>query len=305
MNAMSCQQVQEQIDLLAAGECDAALEAALLEHVHRCATCTARYTEAQRLVAMLDLQWSEAGMDRLRQRIEHEARAQRRQRRFPAFTRGLVAAAAILLVSAGLFGLLWNYDPGTTGPQLALLVHPERERLRIEIPLVPGRAPGPAPAKEKTEAMALPQPGGASLRQSLLQAQRDGKLPPPPAAALELVLVNSGKQHVDVHVDDAATLILHVQGPGVMRIPAPAAAETPALLQAARFKLAPGEQRVLRLDRLVAGSRGNLEYIYLTEPGEYTLMPRLELQVNGMPLTAVGEPVRLAVESPPSVHKPP
>ena len=58
----------------------------------------------------------------------------------------------------------------------------------------------------------------------------------------------------------------------------------------------PGKQLTLQIDRLVAGSPGKLEYLYLTEPGEFTLTPRLRLTADGQPVTVKGAAVRIKVK---------
>jgi hypothetical protein len=47
----------------------------------------------------------------------------------------------------------------------------------------------------------------------------------------------------------------------------------------------------------VAGAPGKLDYLYLTEPGEFTLTPRLRLTADGQPLTLQGKAVRINVQT--------
>ena len=54
-----------------------------------------------------------------------------------------------------------------------------------------------------------------------------------------------------------------------------------------------GAEHIIRIDRLVAGSPGNLQFIYLTEPGEYTLTARLRVIVDGRVVTVIGTPLRV------------
>jgi hypothetical protein len=133
------------------------------------------------------------------------------------------------------------------------------------------------------------------LRRDLLQAQRQGKLPPPPAVSLELVLVNSGNRSVQVRLGDAApTLSLAIKGDGVVRMPAPDAA-TPRFLQRQTLHLGPGERHVVSIDRLIAGSRDKLEYVYLTEPGDHMLTAQLRFTADGRLVTVTGTPVRIKI----------
>jgi anti-sigma factor RsiW len=54
MNAMTCQEVESQLDLLAAGECDPPLREALQAHLQQCPTCAARYAESQATIEQLN-----------------------------------------------------------------------------------------------------------------------------------------------------------------------------------------------------------------------------------------------------------
>src|SRR5579864_7641050 len=116
MNLMNCAQVREQLDLLAAGACDAPTQAALERHLLDCPDCAARYAESRRLLGLLDLHFGAAGMERVRQRIEREARPVLRrprlfaQRGFTPVLRRAVAAAAVFLLVAGLLCRLPDWD---------------------------------------------------------------------------------------------------------------------------------------------------------------------------------------------------
>jgi hypothetical protein len=130
----------------------------------------------------------------------------------------------------------------------------------------------------------------------LIKAQREGKPPLPPEVALEMVLINSGQSAVEVRLGDERTeLALDVQGNGVVRSAAPKA-EMPAVLRPHTLLLQAGKQHVFQIDRLVAGSPGKVEYIYLTEPGEFKLTPRLRLTADGRPVTVKGAEVRIKVD---------
>src|SRR5262245_25068992 len=99
MNAMTCEQVQKQLDLLAAGACDGATRQTLERHLEACRACAAGYAASQRLLGLLDLHLNPAGVDRLRRRIDTEARRPRRGW-FVNVVRGAVAAAALVLIVA-------------------------------------------------------------------------------------------------------------------------------------------------------------------------------------------------------------
>jgi hypothetical protein len=294
MNAMTCQDVQEQLDLLAAGECEPPIRDALTRHLQQCQACAARYAQSQRVLGLLDMHFKQDGLERLQARIEAEAQP-RRKRRFAApFIGGFGLVAAVLLIAVGLSW--WLLRDGTDqkgpGPEFALLVRPGPVKPEI----VP-QPPAPLKAKdvEAVAVVALAERNGDAARRELLKAQRGGKLPFPPAVSLELVLVNTGKLPVEVRLGDAtANLALDLTGDGVLRMPAPDA-ETPESLRPRTLQLEPGNELVLHIDRLVAGSPGKLEYIYLTEPGELTLTARLHLTAGGQPVTVTGKAVRIKV----------
>src|SRR5438105_1219339 len=111
MNALTCEEVQQQLDLLAAGECDPTAREALEHHLQHCPTCAAGYAESQRLLGMVDLHWNQRGLERLRQRIDQHALCHRKLRLFTPFVRGAVAAAAMLLIAVG---LIWWRPPWDT-----------------------------------------------------------------------------------------------------------------------------------------------------------------------------------------------
>jgi hypothetical protein len=302
MNAKSCQDVEEQLDLLAAGECDQATRLAVERHLGGCPACAARYAESQKLLGLLDLCWDERRSARLRERIEQEERrGQRRQSLLP-FVRRAAALAALILLTVGLMWTQPKWLPHASEPelQLSLLASdggpeakmgPAIEVRATRDPAAPLKAPG-------AEAMAMfPAAGqiGAAFRRELLEAKRDGMLPPPPALPLALALTNAGERSLAVRLGDAEfELSLELRGQGVVRIPAVGVAE-PEFLHAQTLQLAPGDQLVFRIDRLIAGARGRLEYIYLTEPGEYTLTARLRVTAGDAVVTRKSETIRLTV----------
>src|SRR3954470_9775202 len=122
MNAMTCQQVEEQLDLLAADECDRPTRRALERHLEDCVACSASYAESRRLQGMLDLHWNEADqLDRLRRRIDAADREARRpRRRVLPFVNRVAALAALLLVTFGLALLLPNWNEYRPGSELTL-----------------------------------------------------------------------------------------------------------------------------------------------------------------------------------------
>jgi hypothetical protein len=295
---MTCHEAEAQLDLLAAGECDRPTRQAVEGHLDQCPACAASYAESRRLLALLDLHWDEAGPQRLRKRIEEEGRRLRRERVVLPFFRRAAALAAMCLVTLGLGLLLPRATTAESGPDLqlaALTTRGDLPEIKAE-PLVAVRTIGAKALAEKVESVAMaPGPDAMKLKHDLAQAREGGKLPLPPAVPLALALTNAGARTLEVRLGDASSeLALEVRGPGVVRVPAPDAAE-PEFLRRQTVRLAPGERHVLHVGRLVDGARDRLEYVYLTEPGDYTLTARWRVTAGGEVVTVPSEPIRVRV----------
>jgi hypothetical protein len=290
MNTLTCEQVEEQLDLLAAGECDRPTRRAVEAHLESCPACTASCAESQRIQGMLDLHWNEAGrQEQLRRRIDEADRAARRPRpRVLPFVNRVASLAALLLVTFGLALMLPNWKEPAPGGGLALLVKGDGvQKVRGGPAVGPEHALADAATArfaKKEVVLALPEAErGEEARHRLRNLQSKGELPPPPPVGLELELKNTGVRPLEVRLGgDESDLSLDVKGPGVLRLPAPSR-EAPPLLRPQTLRLAPGASHLLPLERLIAGSRGHVEYVYLTEPGEYPLTVRLPVKVNGEP----------------------
>jgi hypothetical protein len=301
MIAMTCHEAQEQLDLLAAGECDRPTQQAIERHLATCRSCAASYAESQRLLGLLELHWNTAGPQRLRERIEHEARRPRRRAVVLPFANRAAALAAMLLV---MLGLSWVAPSWQTPDGLGVEVAARGRSGMVgafgqpQVGPVPEVAKGTEFAEKSRPAVVVLPDGekGEAFRRRLRQAARAGKLPTPPAVPLSLTLKNSGPRPVTVRLGDAVEeLELDVRGEGVVRLPA-ARVAAPEVLRARTFVLAPGEQYVFPIERLIAGARGRLEYIYLTEPGKYVLTARWRVTVSGQVVTVLSEPMPIIVE---------
>jgi hypothetical protein len=299
MNAMTCHDVEEQLDLLAADECDRPTRSAVERHLEQCAACAARYAESRRLVGLLDLNWDAAGPERVRRRIEREERPVWRRPVVLSFARQAASLAALLLVTFGLALLVPRSPTEEGGPALRLsarVVRDDGPGFKLEMvktvraPADMARVPGTADLVTLT----LPRgQSGEEFRTQLLHARSDGKLPSPPAVPIALELNNDSSRFLQVRLGDAATrLTLDVRGKGVVRVPAVGVAE-PAFLRPRALRLEPGQHEVLHVDRLIAGSRGRLEYIYLTEPGEYTMTAHLRVTAGGTVATVTSPEIRI------------
>jgi hypothetical protein len=302
MNAMTCHDVAEQLDLLAAGECDSPTRQAVERHLEQCPACAARYAESQRLQGLLELTWNEAGLARLRERIEQEDRRTLRSLMFRPSVRRAAALAALVLLTVGLLWVhprpeRWASEPEL---QLALVIPDTRQEYKSTSAIEVRPMHDLAAFLKASDAVALAAPiragqSGEAFRHELVQAQRDNKLPPPPALPVALALRNTGDRSVEVRLGNAdSELTLDVRGEGVVRMPAVGVA-APEFLRPQTFQLAPGEELVVRIDRLIAGERDRLEYIYLTEPGEYTVSARLRVTVGGAGMILRSGPMRVRV----------
>jgi hypothetical protein len=305
MNAMTCQEVEEHLDLLAAHECDRPTRRAVEQHLETCPACAASYAESQRLQGLLELHWNEADrLESLHRRLAEADRQMQRPRRVARpWMKQVASLAALVLVTFGLALLLTRWNEPLTGNELALAATFSRENdlTRAEVMKI-----GPPPTRvevppqqrvERGFRLTLPQDQrGAAYEAELRRWQREGKLPPPPAFGLELKLSNHSSRPLDVQLGDDTELRLDVQGPSVLRLPAPAGAKANFLQPQSWRTLAPGQERSLLLERLIDGSRRRLEYIYLTEPGDYTLTIHLRALVNREPTWVTSGVLRLKVE---------
>jgi hypothetical protein len=307
MNVLTCEQVEEQLDLLAAGECDRPTRRAVEQHLESCAACSASYAESQRLQGMLNLHWNEAEQrERLRRRIvEEEQRTQRPRILVLPRARRAAALAAMLLVTFGL--ALWMLSGSDGQPAIALTVamapmpdnEMTRENMKMQTLVAPARAVEERMVakfdKQENTLILPPGQSGKEYRQSL-RRQRPDELPEPPSLPLELTLTNNESRSLDVRVGEEAQLALEVQGPaeGVVRLPGPKSEQTTFLPRQSLW-LMPGKQRTLRVERLIEGSREHIDYVYLTEPGEYTLTIQLRAVVGRELMWMTSAPIHIHV----------
>lgn len=296
MNAMTCAQVEAELDLLAAGECDPAMSQAVQRHLQDCPRCASSYRESQRMIGLLDLHWSHPGQQRLRERIERDERRKQRVQVAMPFVRRFAAVAALVLLTLGMSRLLPREQGRPIAPGLELatqVVHdggPNLKREPVEAVFAP---------QIKTSAVVRLDLAGKSndeYRRQLMQAARKGDLPLPPMVRLAFTLRNTGKRNLDIRLGDSTTeLRLDIRGKGVIRLPTVSGIKPP-VLEPRTLSLRPGETYNFRIDRLIAGSRGQLEYVFLTEPGEYTLIAHLQLTVAHTVTTLHSEAVQIRVE---------
>jgi hypothetical protein len=290
--------VEEQLDLLAAGECEPETQRAIDAHLATCAACTAQLVESRRLIGLLTLDMDTAGPRRLCERIERDNRRLSARPHILPFVRRLAAVAALLLISCGLLWFLPKPSSDVSGLQLALVIEPDSRVGRG----LPDAAPGPelAMAKGENKMLDMVVPHGQmgeTFRQELRIAESEGRLPPPSElpSKIDLTLKNAGHQLIFVDIGGTGSeLLINVEGPGVMRVQAPGAS-TPSYLQPRTIRLQATDDYKLHIDRLIAGRPNRLEYIYLTEPGEYTITLSLRLHANGRPVVITSQTLHLRI----------
>lgn len=287
---MNCEDVEPLIDLLAAGECDLPTREMVESHLGQCNACAASFAEAVRVQNLLELHLKQDGLERLQRRIEEESKPRRTTPSVYRFVQRFSAAAALVLIVAG---LIWWFPRGIqhAEPEFALLVRAGKAQVMVPQKLEKLQVKD-AEAMIMMPAIAR---GGPSFREKLLEAQRNGKLPLPPEVPLEITLVNNGKRSIDVQLGDAnAKLTLDGLDKNVIRMPAPNA-EVPEPLRAKSVRLSPGEKHVVSIERLITGSPGQLEYVYLAEAGRYSFTPSLQFTADGRPVTVSGASIHVQV----------
>jgi hypothetical protein len=305
MNALSCPEVEDHLDLYAAEECDGPTRAAVERHLADCPACTEALAKARQLQGLLAWRLREPeGLRRLHQRIEAEAGRRARPRVLP-FARRFGSLAALLLVALGLAGWI--------GPRLGM-EREERAELAVALRGLPNRGvPGMAvarmapaekvmksqaaeldqfPVKTSREQLTYPlNMGGRTpeeFRRALRAGRTTGKLPPPPVVNLALELRNRGERAVRLDNWDAA-LQLDLRGPGAMTVPVRAAHVPP--LEQQPVTLRPGESLLVPVRSLIYGPPGDVRYVYWTEPGDYQL--RIRYETSGLLLTTAPVPIRV------------
>jgi hypothetical protein len=145
------------------------------------------------------------------------------------------------------------------------------------------------------------------LRDLELASKGKAKAPPPPTVTLEVIVTNTGKEKVDFwHTGDPVQILLDLKGPKAKKL-------TPLLAMTLEFRLPefkslqPGESHKFTLKRLAGGMRGNSQWLYWVEPGEYSLTAQLKTGVRPVPpgapeeegagrVTLSSQPIKIMVE---------
>jgi len=297
MNPMTCNDIDEQIELFAIGECDPPTEAAMRRHMAGCARCARAETEARRFLSLVDFRMQETDrLERLLDRIEAEAKPapatlpMTRAKRTASNKRWFALAASILLpLGIG----IWLTPSDETSDKGG-------SRSDLSVALLPDRARGleklaPAPTNDKhveTIVTFAFEPAAASIkayRSDLQQAAFKGQLPAPPEVNLVLEIHNSTDHPIRLRFDDPnAELRLTLSGNGALRVNGARGADPFAGLSVVR--LAAGATFYLPIERLIGGSRQQPVFLYWTAPGQYRLRAVLRIPTessDGKKLTTI------------------
>jgi hypothetical protein len=291
MSPLSCPEVRDHIDLYACGECDPPTRDSVASHLAACADCSRLLDEARRLAALLDLHHRRPdSLRRLQARLDSEARARPRPARVLTLRR-VASLAAMLLLTFGLAllvgpGLRPAPDGGPPTPEGDLAVTLTALPART-VPAFPGprdlakAGPGVAfeeakKAADRTAVLDLHGRSPAAFRAALEGVR--GAPPPPPEVDLSLRVRNDTHSPVRLHPEAPTFEVrLHVEGPGVVTVPAPPAGRLATPVRP--VTLPPGETFSLSIPRLVSRAGDGVRYTYWTEPGVYTVTARVRMLV--------------------------
>jgi hypothetical protein len=121
------------------------------------------------------------------------------------------------------------------------------------------------------------------LNNLALAAKGKARPPQPPAVSLEVIVTNTSKEKVDFWATgDPVQILFTLKGPQSKAI-------TPLLPMTLEFRLPafktlqPGESHKYAINRLAGGMRGNSQWLYWIEPGEYLLSAQLKTGVVPVP----------------------
>ncbi len=286
MNPLTCNEVEERIDLYAADECDEPTSAAIDCHLADCSTCAGKYDDSRKMVALLDLRLREPDrLRRLHSALDREAAARRRRSTVLPFLQRAVAVAALLLVT---FGLIDRLGPslgadrdGTTESLVAVLAPtatraiPEPKSGLENAFFIKGGDPARVTkdgAAARTFSFQTMTKSGDALREQLRQG-----LIPPPDVDLTMYLFNPGPRNVNIEINEATEVEIDLRGPRVVTVPVSGAApRMPIPLQS--LALPAGQTRTLPIRRLTSVTPRGISYFYWTEPGEYELTIHLRAE---------------------------
>lgn len=287
MTPFTCDEIEQQIELYAAGECDAPTAAAVRTHLAGCAGCSRAEAEARKFLELLDLRLQEPDrLSRLFDRIEEEvqpAPALPMRRRSPTVARRWLALAASVLLPVGLVAALMPAPvspmrPEADGPQVALAIVPDGSFRGKE--MLPAAVRDPGLELFHAEKAIKFQLASGLERDVLVGAAQSGRPTLPPEVDLQLVVFNASANNLRLRLDDPrAELRLRMTGPDVVRIAVRGAIDPFGGIT--KLTIPAGQGRALPIPRLVEGKRGRVNYLYWAEPGSYRIWPTLRAPTEG------------------------
>jgi Putative zinc-finger len=312
MNTMTCNDIAEQIELFAAGECDPPVAAAIRRHMAGCAHCARAENEARQFLGLMDLRLQEPDrLQRLLDRIDNDAdlappiilmtaratpvRTASRSSRQRWFA---IAASILLPIGIG----IWLSPPADSPA-------PEQARMQLTVALLPDRssrahekvaAPDPVvddmdPKAALSFHLQTASQTSKQYRSNLLEAAFTGRHTAPPEVDLLLQIENPTDRPIRVRFDDPrAELRFVLSGPSVLRLDAPPDADPFAGLRL--LDVAGNSAKAVPIRRLIGGSRQRPIYLYWTEPGKYRLRPVLHVPIEAegkTTLTTISGPTLL------------
>jgi hypothetical protein len=163
-------------------------------------------------------------------------------------------------------------------------------------------------AKTTTYKLDLAGKTAEEYKKELKDAEKSGKVPPPPAVEMTLELKNTSDKDAQVWVGgDPVVIELNLQGKGAVSLK-PRLAFTTIFIGPKPVKIEAGKTHSIPVTSLKYGFRGAAEMAYWTEPGEYKLTASIKTGISPAPkgtkdngdgfgvVTLTTEPIKIKVE---------
>jgi hypothetical protein len=163
-------------------------------------------------------------------------------------------------------------------------------------------------AKTTTYKLDLGGKTAEEFRTLLKDAEKSGRMPPPPAVEMALEITNTSDKEIKIWTSgDPVQIDLKLTGPGAVNA-RPQLAFTTIFIGPKAETLAPGKSLSLPIAKLQYGFRGASNMSYWTEPGEYKLSATFKTGIQPAPkgvkerdgfgpVTVPAEPVTIKVEA--------
>jgi hypothetical protein len=302
MNTLTCADVESQIGLYAADECDPPTRSAIAGHLEQCETCSGSLEQTRHLLGLLDLHANfPAQLERLQARLRGEDRPAVVRLRFRAFAHRAAALAALLLITFGLsLGMPWAPSGGSEpieGVELALVdtaTKPPRGAKADTNPSRGGKAERAQGMLDHAKARStdLTAPMKAFLKAVEEHRSVTREEVELPKVELTVRLRNDGPGPLYVAVGGKRfDFWVQVRGPGVVNVPAPAT-EGP-FAKERRVTVPAGKEEELKLERLESRIGERRWFTILTKPGKYRVVAHVRAFASRSPAMKGGQPIFL------------